>query len=173
MIWLYRKKYISVYIVMIFGVCVVESVESPLNGRWFINKNFWNKQAPSAEVIYNDALHTQRRTADSTGTKISHVALQITAVKHKSVIFQTHSLTIRVENDHSSKHVELFIVELGVQNSQFRQWFWNIRGKSRFLLMLQTRVLNFLKHSFFARNVAKLPNLAELSPKCRQAPLAA
>ena len=23
--------------------------------------------------------------------------------------------------------LELFIVELGVQNSQFRQWFWNIR----------------------------------------------
>ena len=35
--------------------------KSPLNDRRFINrKNFWNEQAPSAEVIYNDAVHTQR-----------------------------------------------------------------------------------------------------------------
>ena len=29
-------------------------------------------------------------------------------------------------NDHSSKQAELFIVQLGVQNSQICQWFWNI-----------------------------------------------
>ena len=33
---------------------------------------------------------------------------------------------VRVENDHSWKQVELFTVELGLQNTQFRKWFWNI-----------------------------------------------
>ena len=36
---------------------------------------------------------------------------------------------------------------------------------SRFLLVLQTRDLKFLNQSFFAKNVAKSPKLAKLSPK--------
>ena len=43
------------------------SMKSPLNDRRFINRrNFLNEQVPSAEVIYNDAVHTQRSTADTT-----------------------------------------------------------------------------------------------------------
>ena len=43
-----------------------ESMKSPLNDRRFISRrNFWNEQALSAEVIYNDAGHIQRCTADS------------------------------------------------------------------------------------------------------------
>ena len=33
---------------------------------------------------------------------------------------------VKVESEHSWKQVKLFIVELRVQNSQFRQWLWNI-----------------------------------------------
>ena len=36
-------------------------------------------------------------------------------------------------------------------------------GRSRFQLMLQARDLKFLEYSFFAKNVAKSPNLAKLS----------
>ena len=43
-------------------------------------------------------------------------------------------------------------------------------GKSCFLLMLQTRDLKFLEHSFFAKNVAKSPNIGKLSPKYHEAP---
>ena len=43
-------------------------MKSLLNGRRFINKrNFCNEQAPSAEVVYIDAVHTQRSTADLIG----------------------------------------------------------------------------------------------------------
>ena len=70
-------------------------MRSPFNGEKFISRrNFWVKQAPSAEVIYNYAVHTQRSTADSKepNTEIlSLVALQVTAGKHKSVISQAHS----------------------------------------------------------------------------------
>ena len=31
-----------------------------------IGRNFWNEQALSADVIHNDAVHTQRSKADST-----------------------------------------------------------------------------------------------------------
>ena len=53
--------------VTIFGVCVVESqLEVLLMTKKFISRrNFCVKQAPSAEVIYNHAVHTQRRTANS------------------------------------------------------------------------------------------------------------
>ena len=48
------------------GSCSWESMRSPLNDEKFISKrNFWVKQAPSAEVIYNYAVHTQRSTTDS------------------------------------------------------------------------------------------------------------
>ena len=71
-------------------------MESPFNDGKFINsRNFWVEQAPSADVIYSDAAHTLRSTADSKGNQtqrlLSHVALQITVVKHKSLISQTHS----------------------------------------------------------------------------------
>ena len=58
-------------IVTIFGVHVVESMRSLLNDNIrFVNKrNFRNKQALSAMVIYNDAVHTQRSMADSTGNQ--------------------------------------------------------------------------------------------------------
>ena len=41
-------------------------MKSPFNDGKFINRrNFWGEQAPAAEVIYNDAVHIQRSTADS------------------------------------------------------------------------------------------------------------
>ena len=41
-------------------------MKSLLNDRRFINRrNFRSEQAPSAEVIYNDLVHTQRSTAYS------------------------------------------------------------------------------------------------------------
>ena len=41
-------------------------MKSPFNDEKFINRrNFWIKQAPLVEVIYNYAVHTQRSTADS------------------------------------------------------------------------------------------------------------
>ena len=47
------------------GSCSWESMRSPLDDEKFISRrNFSVKQAPSAEVIYNYAIHTQRSTAD-------------------------------------------------------------------------------------------------------------
>ena len=43
-------------------------MKNPLNNKGFINsRNFCNDQAPSAEVIYNNVVHTQRSTTNSTG----------------------------------------------------------------------------------------------------------
>ena len=45
-------------------------MRSPLDDRRFITRrNPWNKQAPLAEVINNDAVHTQRSTAHSIGNQ--------------------------------------------------------------------------------------------------------
>ena len=45
-------------------------MKSPFNEGKFINRRkFWDEQAPSAEVIYSDAVHTQRSTADSKGNQ--------------------------------------------------------------------------------------------------------
>ena len=69
-------------------------MKSPFNDGKFNRRNFCVEQAPSAEVNYNDSVHTQHSTADSTikanTEMLSHVALQITAVKHKSVISQMY-----------------------------------------------------------------------------------
>ena len=56
---------------MIFGVRVAESEwKCRLNDRRFITRrNFSNEQALSAEVIYNDANHTHRNSADSWGNQ--------------------------------------------------------------------------------------------------------
>ena len=41
--------------------------ESPFDdGKFITRTNFWNEQALSADVIYNEAVHAQRSTADST-----------------------------------------------------------------------------------------------------------
>ena len=59
-----------VYFCDLRGSCSSESMISHLNDIRFINRrNFRNKQAPSAVVIYNDADHTQRSAADSTGNQ--------------------------------------------------------------------------------------------------------
>ena len=43
-------------------------MKSPFNdGKFITRTNFLNEQALTADVIYNDAVHTQRSTADSTG----------------------------------------------------------------------------------------------------------
>ena len=48
------------------GSCSWESIRSPFDDEKFISRrNFSVKQALSAEVIYNYAIHTQRSTADS------------------------------------------------------------------------------------------------------------
>ena len=39
------------------------------DGRFITRRNFWNEQPLSADVIYNDAVQTQRSTADSTGNQ--------------------------------------------------------------------------------------------------------
>ena len=59
------------HIVTFFGAQVVKSpLKSSLGYRRFITgRNFWNEQAPSAEVIYNNAIHTQLSTADYTGNQ--------------------------------------------------------------------------------------------------------
>ena len=45
-------------------------MKSPFNDEIFITRrNFWNEQALSEDVIYNDAIYTQRSTADSTGNQ--------------------------------------------------------------------------------------------------------
>ena len=68
----------------------------PLNDKRFINRrNFLNEQAPSAEVIYNDDVHTQRNTGGRFQRKpsteiLSQVSIQITVGKRKKVISQTH-----------------------------------------------------------------------------------
>ena len=66
-------------------------MKSPFNDGKFNRRNFCVEQAPSAEVNYNDSVHTQHSTADSKGNQtqeiLSHVALQIT-VLHKSLISQ-------------------------------------------------------------------------------------
>ena len=52
------------------GSCSWESMKSPFSDGKFINRrNFWVEQAPSAEVIYNDAVHTQHNSADFTGNQ--------------------------------------------------------------------------------------------------------
>ena len=40
-----------------------------IDGRFITRRNFWNEQALSVDLIYNDAVHTQRNTADSTGNQ--------------------------------------------------------------------------------------------------------
>ena len=102
-----------------------ESVKSPINDRRFsYRRNFWNEQAPSAEVIYNDTVHTQRSTVASAGKQIQRYYLRVFS-NNSSQIQQFNLpvslIDVRVENDHSLKQVEL-----RMQNSQFRQWFWNI-----------------------------------------------
>ena len=67
-------------------------MKNPLNDRKFITRrNFWNEQTLLAEAIYNDAVLTQRSTAEyqrKPNTEIvsltTSVALQITAAKHDS-----------------------------------------------------------------------------------------
>ena len=45
-------------------------MKSPFNDGKFISRNnYSNEQALSADAIYNDAIHTQRNTADSKGNK--------------------------------------------------------------------------------------------------------
>ena len=45
-------------------------MKNPLDDRRFITRrNLWNEQAPSAEVIYNDSVHTQHGTADFSGNQ--------------------------------------------------------------------------------------------------------
>ena len=46
--------------------------KSPLNdGRFITGRNFWNEQALSADIIYNDAVYTQRsKENNSTGNQI-------------------------------------------------------------------------------------------------------
>ena len=39
------------------------------DGKFITRRTSWNEQALSADVTYNDALHTQRSTADSTGNQ--------------------------------------------------------------------------------------------------------
>ena len=47
-----------------------ESMKSPFNVGKFINRrNFCVEQALTAEVIYNDAVHTQRSTTISKGNQ--------------------------------------------------------------------------------------------------------
>ena len=54
-----------------FGVCVVKSQLKVLvmTENLLTEEIFWVEQAPSAEVIYNDAVHSLRRTADSKGNR--------------------------------------------------------------------------------------------------------
>ena len=97
-------------------------MKSLLNDRRFISmRNFCYEQAPSSEVICNDA---------STLSIVQQIPQE---TKHRDVISCSTSysssqaqecnlpdvLVGRVENDHSSKQVELFVVELEMQNSQF------------------------------------------------------
>ena len=75
------------------GSCSWESMKSLLNNRRFINKrNFRNEQAPSVENLQwrcpHSAYYSRFHRKPNTGI-ISHVPLQITAVKHKSFISQT------------------------------------------------------------------------------------
>ena len=65
--YLKEKEFLHITTVTIFGVRVVESQWGVLllTKKIISRRNFWVKQAASAEVIYNDAVHTQRSTADS------------------------------------------------------------------------------------------------------------
>ena len=56
-------------------------------------------------------------------------------------------LIVKVKNEGSSKQVELLIMELHVQNSQFREWFENILED---FASLQSGDFKFLEHSFLA-----------------------
>ena len=47
------------------------------------------------------------------------------------------------------------IVELGLQNSQFRQWFWNILEDLASYWFYRLGNLKFIEHSFFAKNILK------------------
>ena len=66
------------HIVTFFGAQVVKSpLKSSLGYRRFITgRNFLNEQALSAAVIYNDAVHTQRSTADSTENQTQRLYLR-------------------------------------------------------------------------------------------------
>ena len=47
-----------------------ESMKNSFNDEKFITKrNLWSKRALSADVIYNDAVHTKRSTGDSKGNQ--------------------------------------------------------------------------------------------------------
>ena len=67
-----KKKIFNIYFIFetycydLRGSCSWESKKSPFDDEKFIyRRNFSVKQAPSAEVIYNYAIQTQRSTANS------------------------------------------------------------------------------------------------------------
>ena len=46
-------------------------MKNPLNDRRLIKRrNFWNEQALPADINYNDAVHIQHSTADTSGNQI-------------------------------------------------------------------------------------------------------
>ena len=47
--------------------CSWESIKSHFNNGKFSNRSIWDEKSPSAEVIYNDGVHTHCSTADSKG----------------------------------------------------------------------------------------------------------
>ena len=61
-----KPSFMNMYCYDLWGSCSRESMKGPFDDEKFISKrNFSVKQAPSAEVIYNYAIHTQRSTANS------------------------------------------------------------------------------------------------------------
>ena len=68
--WIYYGVYDDLYCYDLRGSCSWESMRDNLNDIRFANRrDFRNRQAPSAMVIYNDAVHTQRNSAGSTGNQ--------------------------------------------------------------------------------------------------------
>ena len=92
----YMLQYKIIYSYDLRGSYSRESMKSLLDDEKFISRrNFSVKQAPSAEVIYYYAIHTQRSTADSKENPTQRyyllLALQLTTGKNTRAESQAHS----------------------------------------------------------------------------------
>ena len=98
---------------------------------------------------------------------LSYVARQITSVKHKIVISQMYSFTVRIEIIIAQSKRSYLYWSLACKISNFASGsgtFWKI---SLPINVTEVCYLKFLEHSFFAKIDAKQPNFAKLSPNCR------
>ena len=136
--FMFRNVIIENYCVMIFGFRVVESqwkvfwmIKDLLTGEISLTNNYLQQRKFTVtlskfRVVQQITQETKHR--DNISCSTSHNSNQAQEFKFPDVLVNSPSC-----NTHNSKqgfsfesYTYLFIVKLGLQNSQFRQSFWNI-----------------------------------------------